>query len=199
MKLFVCAVALALLAAPAAGAADVSGTSDRPGRTVEEPFAPAPDKARLTERIVVARFLDHPKVARWLDRYPPDPQTDATFDAATRRWTVKVWSGKAGEIALGKVEDADGRVTEAWTGPQVAWSMARGRVGSFGGKVLNAWWMWIPLSVVFFLGLVDVRPSALLAHGSTCSRSCPSASRSGSSTGARSSRARGSARSRSPT
>ena len=48
-------------------------------------------------------------------------------------------------------------MTEAWTGPQVAWSMARGRVGSFGGKVLNAWWTWIPLSVVFFLGLVDRR------------------------------------------
>ena len=35
--------------------------------------------------------------------------------------------------------------------------MARGRVGSFGGKVLNAWWTWIPLSAVFVLGLVDGR------------------------------------------
>ena len=35
--------------------------------------------------------------------------------------------------------------------------MARGGRGSFGGKVLNAWWVWIPLSAVFFLGLVDVR------------------------------------------
>ena len=40
-----------------------------------------------------------------------------------------VWSGLAGEIALGKVEDSDGRVSEAYTGPQVAWGMARGRVG----------------------------------------------------------------------
>jgi hypothetical protein len=35
--------------------------------------------------------------------------------------------------------------------------MARGRVGSFGGKVLNAWWMWIPLSAIFFVGLADWR------------------------------------------
>ena len=152
-------VALALILTPSAGAADkpaplVPGGS---GRSVEEPFAPVTGGPRLTEKIVVARFLESPKVAGWLDRYPPHPPTDATFDPATRRWTVKVWSGKAGEVALGKVEDGDGRVSEAWTGPQVAWNMARGRVGSFGGKVLNAWWMWIPLSVVFFVGLVDWR------------------------------------------
>ena len=68
-----------------------------------------------------------------------------------------VWSGRAGEIALGKVDDADGHVIEALTGPQVAWGMARGRVGSFGGKILNTWWMWTALSVLFFLGLVDRR------------------------------------------
>lgn len=159
MKRWACALALALLLAPAAGAADQPAPlmPDGHGRTVEEPFAPDTGGPRLTERIVVARFLEDPKVAAWLDRYPPNQPTEATFDAATRRWTVKVWSGKAGEIALGKVEDGDGLVSEAWTGPQVAWSMARGRVGSFGGKVLNAWWMWIPLSAVFFLGLVDRR------------------------------------------
>ena len=68
-----------------------------------------------------------------------------------------VWSGRAGEMALGKVDDADGHVIEAFTGPQVAWGMARGRAGAFGGKILNAWWMWTALSVVFFLGLVDRR------------------------------------------
>ena len=148
--------------APAAAAADADGpaTTDddehEPARA--SPFAPETAGPRMTERAVVAAFLDVPKVAalaRALSRR--NPTTDATFDEATRRWTVKVWSGKAGQIALGKVEDGDGRVSEAWTGPQVAWGMARGRVGSFGGKVLNAWWMWIPLSVVFFVGLADWR------------------------------------------
>ena len=159
MRQWACAAAFALLLAPAAGAADTTGPSLPGGTdsTIEEPFAPETGAAHLTERIALARFLANPKIARWLDRYPPNPQKETTFDAATRRWTVKVWSGKAGEIALGKVEDSDGRVSETWTGPQVAWSMARGRVGSFGGKTLNAWWVWIPLSAVFFLGLVDRR------------------------------------------
>ena len=115
MKRWACAVALVLLLAPAAGAADNPApiVPDSRGRTVEEPFAPETGGARLTEPKVVALFLDHPKVAAWIDRYPPKPQTDATFDAATRRWTVKAWSGKAGQIALGKVEDGDGRISEA--------------------------------------------------------------------------------------
>ena len=70
---------------------------------------------------------------------------------------MHVWSGAAGEIATGTVEDADGRVLEAWTGPQVAWKMARGRGGAFGGKTLNAWWVWLPLSVLFVAGLADRR------------------------------------------
>ena len=137
--------------APTALAAD-----DRPPR-VKDPFTTAFGKARLTRAIVVARFLDEPKVAHWLDRYPPKPATDASFDRTTRRWTVRVWSGKAGEVALGKIDDSSGQVVEAWTGPQVAWKMARGRVGSFGGKVLNAWWTWLPLSVLFVAGLADRR------------------------------------------
>jgi hypothetical protein len=170
VKRFACAVALALLLAPAASAADAirkpatastttvtTTASTSPRGSVEEPFDPQTGGARLSESQALERFLATPKVKHWLARYPPKPQTQATFDAATRRWTVKVWSGRAGEIAQGTVEDGDGRVSEALTGPQVAWSMARGRVGSFGGKVLNAWWTWIPLSAAFFLGLVDVR------------------------------------------
>ena len=53
----------------------------------------------------------------------------ADFDAATRAWTVNVWSGPAGEIATGTVDDLTGKVTSAWTGPQVAWTMARGEDG----------------------------------------------------------------------
>jgi hypothetical protein len=154
-------LAFAVLAVPAAFAADP--TTAPTGETttpLEEPFSPQTDGPHLTERAVVDTFLAHPKVADWLSRYPPAPTSEATFDEGTRSWTVKVWSGKAGQIALGTIEDGDGRVSEAWTGPQVAWGMARGRVGSFGGKVLNAWWMWVPLSALFFVGLVDWRRPA---------------------------------------
>ena len=119
------------------------------------PLAPGPPS--LTEDVATAALLTYPKVARWLDRYPPKPQTDATFDREKRTWTVNVWSGEAGEIVTGTVADADGHVVEAWTGPQVAWKMARGRPGAFGGKLLTSWPVWLGLSAIFLLGLVDLR------------------------------------------
>ena len=70
---------------------------------------------------------------------------------------MHVWSGDAGEIARGVVTDPAGRVTEAWTGPQVAWKMARGRPGAFGGEVLTSWPVWVGLSALFVLGLADLR------------------------------------------
>jgi hypothetical protein len=126
-------------------------------------FAAAPASAqavtppRLTQDDAIEAFLANEKVASWLDRYPADPETGASRDERTGAWTVNVWSGEAGEVARGVVRDADGRVTEAWTGPQVAWKMARGRPGAFGGKFLNSWPVWLGLSAIFLLGLVDLR------------------------------------------
>ena len=120
--------------------------------------AQAPDGlARLTEDEAVELALAHPKVASWLERYPPDPTTDADYRADSRRWLVKAWSGDAGQIVQAVVEDATGRVTEAWTGPQVAWSMARGREGAFGGKTLLRPYVWLGFCLVFVLGLADLR------------------------------------------
>ena len=113
----------------------------------------------------MAAFLRVPKVARWLERYPPDPATDATFDREQRTWTVHVWSGRAGEIATGTITDR-GAVTEAWTGPQVAWKMARGRPGAFGGKLLTSWPVWLGLSVVFLAGAFFTVRAALAAAAS---------------------------------
>jgi len=70
---------------------------------------------------------------------------------------VRVWSGRAGEVATGKVDDLTGQVREAWTGPQVAWKMARGGRGSFGGRTLNDPWLWGALCAIFLVGLGDLR------------------------------------------
>ena len=134
----------------------MSGT-DTTGDALEQPFAPANGGSRLTRRGALERFLAHPKVAHWLERYPPKPQTEATFDTTSGSGRSRCGRALPARSRRARCEDASGQVLEAWTGPQVAWSMARGRVGSFGGKVLNAWWTWIPLSIVFFLGLVDRR------------------------------------------
>ena len=162
--LILAALACGLGAAPYAQAVPppTAPLYDAAGRLVETPFAPSAAPARLTEADAVQALLAVPRVARWLDRYPPDPTTDATFDRRTRTWTVHVWSGRAGEVATGRVADADGRVLEAWTGPQVAWKMARGRPGAFGGKLLTSWPVWVALSALFLLGLIDVRRPLVL-------------------------------------
>jgi hypothetical protein len=138
----VCALALA----PGAQAA-----------TAPQPAGAAPEQPRLTEERATAIFARNDKISDWLRRYPPKPTTEATFDEETRAWTIKIWSGEAGQIALGKVDDASGVVTEAWTGPQVAWKMARGYEGAFGGRTINRPLVWLLFSGLFLLGLADLR------------------------------------------
>ena len=129
------------------------------------PFEPAPQ--RLTDAQATQTFLDDDKVADWLDRYPKSRRsTSASFESDMSKcgagarggcWSVSVFDKKAGEIAKGKVDDVGNVVTEAWTGPQVAWSMARGSNGAFGGIRINSLRYWLPFCVVFFLGLADLR------------------------------------------
>jgi len=104
---------------------------------------------------VLARFLAVPKVRGWLKRYPPKPVTYATYSLGV--WNVDVFSGKAGEVAKGTVDDTSGEVTEALTGPQVAWGMARGVKGAFGSDKINEPWLWLTFCGLFLLGLVDWR------------------------------------------
>ena len=127
----------------------------------------AKSKQRLTETRATAIFLADDKVADWLDRYPRKRRsTSATYESDSAKcgfgaqggcWNVSVSDSKAGEIAKGKVDDVTRVVTEAWTGPQVAWSMARGGKGAFGGTRINSLRYWLPFCALFFLGLADLR------------------------------------------
>jgi hypothetical protein len=151
-------VAAATVAAGGAAAATGTGTATTiPGSPGSG--APSPPALgihhRLTEATATRIFLEDTKVSSWLTRYPKDPQTAATLKDGS--WTVNVWSGDAGEIATGKVDDSLAVVTEAWTGPQVAWTMARGQQGAFGGQKINSTPVWVAFCVIFLLGLVDWR------------------------------------------
>jgi hypothetical protein len=156
------AFVLGLVLVPAASGA---ATPTRPvydarGHLIEIPFVPAEEQPALTKKRATDALLTFPKVKRWLDRYPKRSLvTDATFDTKYpgTEWTVKVWSGRAGQVALGRVGDTTGLVTEAWTGPQVAWKMARGYEGAFGGKKINNPWVWLTFCGAFLLGLADWR------------------------------------------
>src|SRR5712691_1796489 len=152
-------VAAALLVAPAARAgAPTVPVYDAHGRVIRAPLAPAKPPVRLTQGRATAIFLADPKVRDWLTRYPQTGRsTDAVYRAKYGNWTIKVWWGKAGEIATGRVDDASGVVTEAWTGPQVAWKMARGYSGAFGGRKLNSYSVWLGFCALFLLGLADWR------------------------------------------
>jgi len=154
-------VSVLLLPAIASAAAPTGPTYDENGNLVRTAFAPAHEQPRLTEARATRIFLRTEKVADWVGRYPKSSLvTDATFDSHYRDWTVGVWSGDAGEVASGRVSDLTGLVTEAWTGPQVAWAMARG--GGFGGKEINSKPVWLAFCAVFLLGLADLRrPLAL--------------------------------------
>jgi uncharacterized membrane protein len=151
---------LALAFAPAAVAAQppTAPVYDDKGLLVQTPFAPVGRAQQLTKEQATAVFLADDKVADWLRRYPREGRvTDATFSSDDGSWTVHVWWREAGEIARGRVDDATKAVIEAWTGPQVAWTMARGYPGAFGGKELNNPVTWILLSALFFIGLADLR------------------------------------------
>jgi hypothetical protein len=124
------------------------------------PAAGAAPKTKLTEQRATEIFLANPKIASWLRHYPPKTRTtQATYSAPYGSWTVKVWTSvdKVGEVATGRVQDATGAVTEAWTGPQVAWKMARGGGAAFGGKEINSLPIWLGLCAAFLIGLADFR------------------------------------------
>jgi hypothetical protein len=160
MRRAVAAAALLLLTVVPAAAAAPPATPvyDGRGRLVQTPFTPVASKQALTEARVTAVFLAAPKVKRWVGRYPKASLVkQATYDDTFRDWEVKVWSEPAGEIAAGRVDDLSGVVTEAWTGPQVAWKMARGGPGAFGGKKINSLTVWLGFCAVFLLGLADLR------------------------------------------
>jgi hypothetical protein len=150
MRALAVAALLALFLVPAAAAKDRS--------PLQPPIGVKQHTPHLTEKSATTIFLAEHKVAEWLERYPETGRvTDATYDKKGGAWDVKVWWGEAGEIASGRVDDANGFVLEAWTGPQVAWKMARGYSGAFGGTVINNTWVWLGFCAAFLLGLGNLR------------------------------------------
>jgi hypothetical protein len=159
--LLAAAAAALLISATAARAAPTTPVYDSKGNPIEVPFVPQdkPTPATLTEEQAIQAVMRFPKVVDWIGRYPAESLTkEATLDDESGVWDVNVWSSRpdAGQIVEAKVEDSTARVTEAWTGPQVAWKMARGYKGAFG-RSINDSWIWLSFCAVFLLGLADFR------------------------------------------
>jgi hypothetical protein len=118
---------------------------------------------RLTAQNVERIAADAPKIRSELRRHPK--ATPYEYTKGPGRWQVSWFSPgrKQTELAQVYVDDASGKVAEAWTGFQVAWTMARGYQGAFGRRV-NAWYVWIPLCIVFVAPFLPWRRRPSLLH-----------------------------------
>jgi len=170
-------VALAL-AAPAAGATTGASTgATTPGvatglptmSTQQDPNAltrpssldETPPLHQMTGREAQKIAEAVPKVVD--ERKKHEDTTVDVFMKGQTRWQVSFYDPEHHEIAQVLIDDATGRVTEAWTGPQVAWTMARGYPGAFGRKAAAAY-VWIPLLVLFVVPFVDWRRPLRMRH-----------------------------------
>jgi hypothetical protein len=104
------------------------------------------------------------KVAAVVRRHPGSHPY--AYTKGPGQWQVSWFTGQGAqskEIAQVYIDDISGTVTQAWTGFQVAWTMARGYPGAFGERV-NAWYIWIPLCALFMLPFLPWRRRPTLLH-----------------------------------
>jgi hypothetical protein len=114
--------------------------------------AKAPSSPEVTRAEAIAA-ADRDTKVRAEEREHGELGPTASFEDG--HWEVAYFAGGE-ELALVLVDADSGEVTESWTGYQVAWKMARGYSGAFGHK-LNAPYVFLPLCLIFLLGLVDWR------------------------------------------
>ena len=160
-------LASTLVPATALGAGSSSGRVTRAVSTLTtatDPNTPVliEDKTRrpkgytLTPNQVLKIASRNQKVIAELKRHPK--LIPYEYTKGPGRWQVSWFTTppKQREFLQVYVSDATRQVTEAWTGFQVAWTMARGYPGAFGRKV-NAWYVWVPMCVVFLLPFLPLR------------------------------------------
>ncbi len=129
---------------------------------VSDPNTP-PSGYRLTATKVLRIASADPRVKAELRRHPKAIAYEYTKGAPT--WQVSWFSaGKPQrELLQVYVDDNTRAVTQAWTGFQVAWTMARGYPGAFGRRV-NSWYIWVPLCILFVAPFLPWRRRPSLWH-----------------------------------
>ncbi len=121
--------------------------------TPPSPSIPPPGR-RFSARQMIAVADAVPKIRRVVADHPGAYPT-AYLKGATQ-WQVSYFDRARNEIGQVTLDDLTGTVREAWTGYQVPWTMARGYDGAFGRKV-NAWYVWVPMCLLFVLPFVPWR------------------------------------------
>ena len=166
--LVVVALALALPAsAHAATTAVTTATTSTDPNALSVParMDRPPIGHRMTGAQVRAIAERVPKVIDARRGYPRSTVAVFLKGQLSGRWQVSFYDTprRKKEIAQVLIDDSTGAVLEAWTGPQVAWTMARGYPGAFGRKAA-ALYVWLPLLVLFVAPFVDRRRLLRLRH-----------------------------------
>jgi hypothetical protein len=161
-------VLLAVLAIAAFGAAP-AGAGEQ---ATSQPAAPkgkllvAPDVQRDAPRISpeeAIRIADRtPEVRSERSRHPDLHPGGVTLYRGSGNWQINYLSdGK--RLADITVSAQTGKVVEAWRGVQAGWVMARGGDGYFG-KRFDAWYVWLPLCLLFVAPFFDPRRPLRMLH-----------------------------------
>jgi hypothetical protein len=140
-------LATLLLSAPAAA-------SDQPTLITE--LNRHPSGYSLTAAQVQRIAAADPRSRTELRRHPRAVPYEYTKGGG--QWQVSWFSRarKPRELLQVYVDDSSRKVTEVWTGHQVAWTMARGYPGAFGRRV-NALYVWLPLCALFIAPFIPWR------------------------------------------
>jgi hypothetical protein len=117
------------------------------------PAVAAAEGQKVSEAEAI-RVADRDSKVREEKKEHPNLGSVATVDDEGR-WEVAYFEDGE-QLVLVLLDRHSGEVLESWTGYQVAWKMARGYSGAFGHK-LNAPYVFLPLCLIFLLGLVDWR------------------------------------------
>jgi hypothetical protein len=156
---------LALSAAPAAAGAGPPAVTESeavPARVFGGPtavpsgFPEKPADYAISPQQALRVADQDPKIlARKAELTSSDRLTASLSAEAVDVWEVGYYLNDT-KVNLVIVDGETGVATESWTGSAVDWPMARGKSGQFG-HVLNAPYVWIPLALIFLLGLWDFR------------------------------------------
>src|SRR3954462_15062787 len=123
------------------------------------PATAEPQKITQSNAIEIAK--QDPKAAAALEQHP-NLSPSASRNEGPGLWEVGFFAG-SDEVVQVVIDPVSGDILESWTGYQVAWRMARGYPGAFG-RMVNAPYIWLPLCVIFYLGLLDWRRPLRLAQ-----------------------------------
>jgi hypothetical protein len=158
------ALALALLA-PLVAPSPALGEQSQAVRSAEALTRPAfqtrpPRDHTLSARDATRIASRSDKLRRKLAKH--GRYRSEAFAKGPRRWQVSYYA-RGEEVGQVTVDERRRDSVQVWTGPQVAWEMARGLPGAFGRKV-NAPYVWIPLMAAFIVPFLDWRRPLRLLH-----------------------------------